>query len=239
MNFVLDVHTHTIASGHAYSTLMENIVSAKERGLELLGVSDHCPNMPGGPHEFYFGNLKTIPPYVNGIRIIKGCEANIINYKGDIDLSLKLQKRMELIIASLHEVCIKPGSRRENTEAFKGAMDNPLVDVIGHSGNPAFPIYEEEVVSYAKEKNVLIELNNGSFTSRAGSETNCLKIARLCKEYGASIILGTDSHFCTQIGDFSKVASVVNEVGFSEELIMNTSKEKLLNFLKVKGNIKI
>lgn len=239
MKFVLDVHTHTIASGHAYSTLMENIAYAKERGLELLGVSDHCPNMPGGPHEFYFGNLKTIPSYVDGIRIIKGCEANIISYRGDIDLSLKLQERMELIIASLHEVCINPGSIRENTEALKGAMDNPLVDIIAHSGNPAFPIYEEEVVSYAKEKNVIIELNNGSFTSRAGSETNCLKIAKLCKKYETRVILGTDSHFCTQIGDFSKVASIVSEAGLSEELIMNTSKEKLLDFLKDKGNIKI
>lgn len=239
MNLVLDVHTHTIASGHAYSTLMENIAAAKERDLELLGVSDHCPNMPGGPHEFYFANLKTIPAYINGIRILKGCEANIINYKGEVDLSTKLQKRMEYIIASLHEVCIKPGTREENTEALKGAMNNPLVDIIAHSGNPAFPICEEEVVAYAKEKNVLIELNNGSFISRAGSETTCLKIAKLCKQYGTKVILGTDSHFCTHIGDFSKVISIIKESGLPEELIMNTSKEKLLDFLKVKGNIKI
>ena len=36
MKDTLDVHTHTLASGHAYSTLRENITAAKNLGLELV-----------------------------------------------------------------------------------------------------------------------------------------------------------------------------------------------------------
>ena len=42
MKYELDIHTHTIASGHAYNTLQEMIHTAKEKGLKLLGVSDHA-----------------------------------------------------------------------------------------------------------------------------------------------------------------------------------------------------
>ena len=59
--FKLDVHTHTVASGHAYSTIDENVRYASEQGFELVGISDHAPKMPGGTHNFYFLNLRIIP----------------------------------------------------------------------------------------------------------------------------------------------------------------------------------
>ena len=38
MNLVSDVHTHTLFSRHAYSTIQENVTAAKAQGLELLPV---------------------------------------------------------------------------------------------------------------------------------------------------------------------------------------------------------
>lgn len=57
----LDLHTHTVVSGHAYSTLNENIAAAREHGLTIYGVSDHTPKMPGSTHLFYFRNLHVVP----------------------------------------------------------------------------------------------------------------------------------------------------------------------------------
>lgn len=47
MDIVVDSHTHTIASGHAYSTILENALAAKNKGLKLLCTTDHAPEMPG------------------------------------------------------------------------------------------------------------------------------------------------------------------------------------------------
>ncbi len=61
MTPIMDMHTHTMASGHGYSTLKENIEAAKERGLRALGLSEHGPTIPGGPHVFFFSNYRCIP----------------------------------------------------------------------------------------------------------------------------------------------------------------------------------
>ena len=60
MNYEFDLHTHTIASGHAYSTIKEMANSAKEKGLKLLGITEHAPTMPGTCHEFYFQNFRVL-----------------------------------------------------------------------------------------------------------------------------------------------------------------------------------
>lgn len=43
MNYIADLHTHTIASDHAYSTLLENIEYAKRAGMQALAITDHGP----------------------------------------------------------------------------------------------------------------------------------------------------------------------------------------------------
>ena len=58
MDYLLDVHTHTIASGHAYNTIMEMAKAGFDKGLKLLGITEHAPMMPGTCHAIYFHNLK-------------------------------------------------------------------------------------------------------------------------------------------------------------------------------------
>ncbi len=54
---LMDLHTHTLACGHAYNTLYEMARSASEKGVPLFGSSDHAPAMPGSCHKYYFTNL--------------------------------------------------------------------------------------------------------------------------------------------------------------------------------------
>ncbi|MCB2300796.1 phosphatase [Clostridium tagluense] len=237
MKFVADLHTHTIVSGHAYSTLMENAKYANEIGLEILGVTDHGPNMPGSPDLWYFGNFKVLPRELYGVKMLYGCEANIIDYEGNLDLPLDLQKGLDIMIVSMHEPLMEGGKSADlNTAAILKAMDNPNVNILGHLGNPKFPIHEEEIVKKAKEKNILIELNNSSFiTSRIGSDKNCTKIAKLCIEFGGKIIVNSDAHFCFSIGNFSAAEKVLKDIDMPEELIVNTNRAMLIEFLREKG----
>ena len=36
MNYILDTHTHTIVSGHAFNTIDEMVQEAKNKGLKLF-----------------------------------------------------------------------------------------------------------------------------------------------------------------------------------------------------------
>lgn len=234
MKYPIDIHTHTIASGHAYNTLFENAKYASEKGLEILGTTDHAPSMPGAPHEWYFGNLKVLPKELYGVTMLYGSEANIVDYEGNIDLPTEIQQKLDVMIASIHDPVMKPNNNPDlNTSAFLGAMDNPYVSIIGHCGNPSFPIHEEEVVKKAKEKNVLIEINNSSLVrSRIGSEKICTNVALLCKKYNVKIILNSDAHCCFHIGNFDAALKMLKSIDMPEELIINRNKTEFFNFIK-------
>lgn len=236
MKPIIDVHTHTVASGHAYNTLLENIKEASNRGLKILGVSDHGPDMPGGPHIFHFANLDDVPRLLYGVKILRGCEANIIDYDGNIDIPERIARRLDYMIASLHDVCIKSGTVEENTQAVMKAMENKDIFILGHLGNPRFPIDIEKVVLKAKEEDKIIELNNSSLvSSRKGSDKNCYEIAKMCKKYGVKVMFGSDAHTCFKIGEFSMVKKLVEDIEFPKELIMNYDEKRFIEYLQKKG----
>ena len=236
MNFLIDTHCHTIASGHAYSTLIEIASEAKKKGFKMIGITDHGPKMPGGPHIYHILNQRVYPDEIEGVEILKGVEANIVDYDGNLDISNNELDKLDLVIASLHTVCIVPGDEEENTRALINAMKNKYVDIIAHPGNPEFPINKEELVLKAKEHNTLIEINNSSLgTSRIGSLDNCIEIARLCKKHNVNVIVGSDSHIAFDVGEFGKVKEIFEKIDMPKDLIMNSSVEKFKDYLKTKG----
>ena len=113
MNFSSDLHTHTIVSGHAYSTLLENINFCAENNIKILGTSEHAPSMPGAPHKWYFANMRVLPRVINGVTILKGCEANIIDSEGNIDIDEHDTSNLDYLIASFHKPTFNPKSKEE------------------------------------------------------------------------------------------------------------------------------
>jgi putative hydrolase len=239
MNYLSDLHTHSIVSGHAYTTLLENINYCAEKGIKILGTSEHAPSMPGSPHAWYFGNLKVVPRVINGVTILRGCEANILDVDGNIDLPSQASRFLDYMIASFHEPVFAPKSLEENTKAMINAVDkNPLIEIMGHLGNPCYELDYEALAKKAKEKNIMIEINNSSIagTSRKGSSGNCQKIAELCMKYGTKIILSSDAHINFSIGNFDGALELLNSINFPEELIMN-DPDKLISHFKTKDRL--
>ena len=239
MKYLSDLHTHSIVSGHAYSTLLENINYCAEKGIKILGTSEHTPTMPGAPHYWYFGNMKVVPRVINGVTILRGCEANILDIDGSLDMTDESSRNLDYMIASFHEPVFKPKSKEENTAAILNVMDKyDKVEILGHLGNPNYELDYEAIVKKAKEKNIMIEINNSSLlgSSRVGSDVNCKKVALLCREIGTKVILTSDSHINTCIGVFNKGIELLEEIQMPKELVMN-DPEKLIAHLKSKGRL--
>ncbi len=234
MKDLLDVHMHTLASGHAYSTPREMVSAGRRAGLALIGMSEHGPQLPGSCHEMYFCNFRVIRPEKPGIEILMGAELNIIDYNGSTDLRDPYLSRLDYAIASLHDLCIKPGTIEQNTNAMLGAMKNPKVRIIGHPDNADFPIDFEKVVLAAKEHHVLLEVNNSSYQpqgSRRGSRENARRMLPLCKRYGVSIIMDSDAHIDLDVGNHALSKQVLAENDFPEELVVNTDIAKFKAYL--------
>ncbi len=227
---VMDLHTHTLASGHAYCSLREMARAAADKGLEVLGITDHAPMMPGTCHQFYFDNLKIVPRQMYGIELLLGSEVNILNEKGDIDLSGKTLSQMDVVIASLHIPCIKPMTKEKNTAAYLNVMKNPYVNIIGHPDDGRYDLDYEALVKGAKEYGKVLELNNHSLVpggSRVDARPRDLEMLGLCKKYGVPIIMDTDSHMDVQIGEFDLARELLTEVDFPEELVLNRSRDAI------------
>lgn len=237
MEMLVDIHTHTIASGHAYSTIDENLRAASEKKMKIVAMTDHSPGMPGSTHMFHFANLKVIPREMYGVRLLRGVEANIVNYEGEIDMGEEILSSLDVVIASLHPPCIPFADEETVTLGIEKVMENPYVNVIGHPGDNRYPMDFERIVQTAKRTGTLLEVNNASLkpgSFRPGVRENLIKMLEYCKVYHMPIVVGTDAHFHTEIGVFKEALELFKEVDFPEELVLNTNPEKLITFIKQK-----
>lgn len=118
MNIELDVHTHTIASGHAFSTLQEMAQAAAAKGLKLLGITEHSSGIPGTCDPIYFRNLHVVPRQMYGIELLLGAEINITDFNGNIDMDEFYLRMLDIRIAGIHSLCYTHGTKEQNTNGM-------------------------------------------------------------------------------------------------------------------------
>ena len=231
MKYELDVHCHTVNSGHGYSTVSENAAHAASIGLKYIGVADHGPRMPGGAHLYYFSNLWILPEIINGVRVFKGAEANIINPEGKLDMPDYILAKLEFVIASMHRGVIPPSNKSDHTSAMVNAMENPNVHILGHPGDFCYDIDIEAVIRQASRTNTIIEINNASLnpgSHRFQGDDIFIDILTLCKELNVPVLASSDAHYCTLVGGIDQALAVINKVGISSEHLLNTSAANFL-----------
>lgn len=237
---VCDTHTHTLASGHAYSTIRENALAASEKGFELLAITEHAPRMAGTCHMMYFMNLKVVRRQMYGVELLMGAELNILDAAGHVDLDVSILRKLDLVIASLHTICIAPGSREYNTEACIQAMKTPCVHILGHPDDGRYPLDYRAVVQCAKEQGVLLELNNSSLRpdgSRKNARELDIEMLKLCMEYQAPVVIGSDAHVDADVGRHDLALALLEELEFPEDLVVNRSVEELKKHLDFKNSL--
>lgn len=235
MKIELDVHTHTIASGHAFSTLQEMVQAASEKGLKLLGITEHAPGIPGSCSPIYFRNLYVVPRRMYGVDLLLGAEINILDCEGNIDMDEFYLNLLDLRIAGIHSLCYAGGTPEENTHGMVQAIANPYIHIISHPGDGTAKLNFEPIVLAAKEHHTLLEINNSSLRpcrKKMDARDNNLEILRLCKRYEVPVILGSDAHISFDIATYDYALQLVGETEFPEELIMNTSVEKFKNLFE-------
>lgn len=240
MKTLLDVHTHTVASGHAFSTLQEMVSAASEKGLRLLGITEHAPSIPGTCPLIYFRNLHVVPRQMYGVELLLGAELNIIDYKGSIDLEENYLRMLDIRIAGIHSLCYTPGTMEENTEAMIGAIRNPYIHIISHPGDGTADVNLEAVVQASKSYHTLLEINNSSLNpvrNKVKARANNLEILRLCKRYEVPVILGSDAHISFDIARYDHIQALLQETEFPERLLLNDKVEAFREFLTHKESI--
>jgi putative hydrolase len=239
MRLLADLHTHTVASGHAFSTVTELAHAASAKGLELIAFTDHGPAVPGGAHAWYFWNTKAVPGHIAGVQVLRGCEANVADTESGLDLPDEILVMLDMVAVGFHPLTgFDERDSARNTRALVRAMSNPLVDVVTHPGNSdEFPVDVDTIVAAALEYGVALELNDHSFdpsSTRSNSIAGERAFAVAARDAGATISIGSDAHYHDLVGCFDRAVAVADEIGFPVDRVLNRDAASVLAFLCAK-----
>ena len=85
-----------------------------------------------------------------------------------------------------------------------------------------------------------MEVNNSSLnplSSRKHTRDNLITMLELCKEYEQPIIMNSDAHIFTDVGNREYSEQLIKEISFPEELIVNRSVDIFREYIgrKYKG----
>lgn len=232
-DFVLDIHTHSLASGHAYGTIREMAAAAADAGLQMLGLAEHGPAIPGAVHPFYFSNLSVVPRTLYGVEIVHGCEADVLS-SGKMDMEDKYLRFLDYAIVGIHSQCYENEGAAGNTDNVIACMKHEKVFFVSHPDDDNMPLDYERLVQAAKEYHVALEVNNSSFRKlrqRGDVPGNYRKMLALCQKHRVPIVVNTDAHDPSAVGNFDMARAFLEEVGLDEELILNTGVEKFKAFI--------
>ena len=230
MKIEVDTHVHTVVSDHAYSTITEVVAEAAATGLKGIVVTEHGPAIPGAPPPFFF-SVSPMPREKARVRLYFGCEADILYSTGELDIYADQLRRLDFVIAALHQPVTPPSKRERHTRAIVNAIKNPLVDCIAHPENPAFPVDMDVVVRAAARYDKLLEVNNNSFLVRPGGEQAYRDMLGACADRGVRIAVASDAHIDSDVGRVGRALELLRAIGFPEDLIVNATFDGFENYL--------
>lgn len=231
--FIADVHMHSIVSGHAFGTIRELAAAAAEQGLQIIGVTEHAPGIPGTVDPIYFRNLVDAPRMLCGVEMLYGSEVNILS-GGGLTLDRRHLDSLDYAVAGIHGFCYKDEGRVKNTDNVIACMRDPKVRFISHPDSDRYPMDYHALVEGAKAYSVALEVNNSSLrfpSAHPGCVENYRTMIPLCMEMGVPIVVNTDAHDPSNVGIFTDAREMLASLEVNEDLILNNDAGKLKAFL--------
>jgi len=245
-DIIADMHTHTVASLHGYSTVYENICFAEKAGMKYIAITDHV--YQNGDYIFQKNEVtrvKYMEDNVNRhvpVKVIGSAEFNILQTAPMLERLKKIKWRP----IGLHNfnLGIEALSWDELYEGFEKAAEDHNAfchierelekinreeskDGMGQNDR----IFLEKIVELAKKKDIYLELNECSLIPSRANLERLRYWFKIASENGNKISLGSDAHFCAEVGLFDRALALLNEVNYDKNLILNCDEERVASLL--------
>lgn len=240
MIITADYHTHTTYS-HGKGSILDNALSAKEKGLKEIGISDHGFSHPA------FGLRKRYVPKMRrecdeatektGVKVLLGIESNITGTDGSVDLKPDLYGYFDIFLAGIHKFIlykirsifslfipnqfnsmfrIKSVPKRlieTNTKTLINTIKKNPVDAITHINFCCFsdPV---EVAKAAADYGTYIEINSKKVHL---SDEEWYKVLNT----GARFIISSDAHLPRRVANFNLATEMIERINFPLDRIDN------------------
>lgn len=253
-DIIADFHIHTVGSLHAYSTLKECIDSAKENGMKYIAITDHYYNDGTKLNKKHELNRIVYLEHRaqksrSGVSVIGGAEFNIAQEIPD----WKKLKKLKWKLIGIHSWFLDRAAAtidevyqyfEEAAEAFNAFahIERELykIDNGRYGSQVTYEIKDffDKMVKLAKDKDIILELNESSLViNEKGGYDRIVYWLMKAKENGNIISLGTDSHYCEEIGRFDLAIELLNQIGYPKEKILNCNEDMIREYFDMERGV--
>ncbi|MBR5439792.1 MAG: PHP domain-containing protein [Clostridia bacterium] len=240
MSITVDYHTHTRYS-HGKSTILENAIEAKNKGLKEIAITDH-----GFGHRMFSVKPKELnkmklecqeASLQTGVNVKLGVECNILGISGKLGLNVYDVNYFEVCLAGIHKFItydkfyewdrlliknllvsklnFKPSKAliKRNTEIYINAIKNNPIDVLAH---PCYDLVADavEIAKCCRDYGTLFEIDARK-TQLSDEEWTSVF------DTGVNFIISSDAHVSSNVGNVESALSIVKRLNLNEEQIVN------------------
>lgn len=225
----VDLHSHTFFSKCGIHSHIEMLTAARERGLAGLALTDHGPALEGRhPSTLY----ERMEQPVDGIRHLKGIEANVTGEDGSIDVPPWMIRHLDVVLLGQHLRFDLSSPAADWTGVMVTAMRrNPWVDLISHPTEVSFPMDMATLAAEAKKLGMALELNNSKVARQPDHKDRFLRLLACCRETGCRIAMCSDAHTVNEIGRDLEARPLLEESGLAASQVVNATVESAFAFI--------
>ncbi|MGH6693216.1 MAG: PHP domain-containing protein, partial [Gammaproteobacteria bacterium] len=231
-----DLHTHTTATD-GRDALEAMAAAAQRRGYRYIAITDHSSAlaMANGLDERraleHAARVRALNGRFESLTLLAGIECDILP-DGRLDLADEGLAQLDLVVASVHSQFSQ--DEAQMTARILRALACPWVDVLGHPTGrrllrrDPLRIDMEAVTAAAARHGVALEIN---------CQIDRLDLndahARLARERGARLVISTDAHSVTALGNMRWGVQVARRAWATPDDVLNTrSLEELRPMLR-------
>jgi len=216
--------------------VLELIAQAKARDMKAIAITDHGPTLKGHLTSVFFERFRSPDP---ALRVLKGIECNITDSEGSIDVPHDYLPFIDIILLGIHPNTPQGQTREAYTDLLvKAIRKNPMVDIITHPNDPAYPVDYLRLAKVAAMEGVALEINNSKVLYARCRIEEAEALIAACKEAHCRIAVNSDTHAIHELGDDSSVAPLLARASFPQELIVNRDISTALEFIEKRRSFK-
>lgn len=233
----VDLHVHTNKSPCGLHTLLEILGLARERGMEMVAITDHDHGKGTGIRVLSY----RFPKVYQGIRILAGIEFSIRD--GGVlavPASVKIEA-LDICLAGFHETnrTIRDDPRQCTDDLEQLLERFPFVDILAHPTIAGFDLEHERAAALLARHGVAVEINNSALRYGKEDPERLAHLVRCCVDQAVPVAIDSDAHTAPELGADELAREVLARAEVPEELVLTANVERVERFVQERRPLKL
>ncbi len=224
-----DLHIHSIRSLCGTMSPGEIVAEARRRGLRAVAITDHGLAMQV-PRFYLYVLCHRFPSEVDGVRVYKGIELNVLDADGTLDDPVELRAAFDYVAVGHHpaEGLLPSRGREANTDAMLRVLQrHPWIDAIVHPTQRSHPVDFGRLLPAMAGAGVAFEVNEWNHRFGKADPEHTAEVLREAVALGVPVVTNSDAHVFSEIGCDEAIRDVLRRAGVDPALPLNADPDRL------------